>query len=94
MIAVNVSLARLDLHIKQRHFRGPSGRSLLEADDGPLFHVVSAAFNDDILDRFRALRDHGMRCLWILPHPVGQPVPLDADLAESGLVITREVVNA
>ncbi|MBP7402421.1 MAG: DUF58 domain-containing protein [Clostridia bacterium] len=94
MIAVNESLARLDLHLKPRPFADLLDECLLEADDGPLFLLVSAAFNDDILDRFRALRDHGMRCLWILPHPVGQPVPLDADLAESGLVITREVVNA
>jgi hypothetical protein len=59
-----------------------------------LYILVSAAFNPEIQERFRTIRERGMRCLWIVPHLAGQPAVLDPDLEDSGAGIKRGVASA
>ena len=94
LVAVNECLARIDLHLKSRPFSELLDECLHEADFGPLYLLVSAASSEETCDRFRALRERGMRCLWILPAMSGHAPELDADLADSGLVIRRGVTAA
>lgn len=91
LTAVNECLARLDLHLGPRAFVELLDECLHEANDGPLYVLVSAEHSDELVSRFRAMLDRGMRCLWILPIHIGQESELDPALLESGLVIVREV---
>ena len=94
LVAINEILARIDLHLQAPAFTDLLDTCLAEADDGPLYILVSAAFNPEIQDRFRTIRERGMRCLWIVPHLAGQLAVLDADLEDSGAVIKRGVASA
>ncbi len=94
LIAVNEVLSRIDLQQKAPAFTDLLDACLAEADDGPLYLILSAAHGYEIQARFRALLEHGMRCLWLLPHPAGHPAQFDETFDRHDTILQREVANA